>query len=165
MGWNIAVFRNVFLKLKSNIALHRFVLRTPRTSHEKLATAVVEMQQLPDIEKDTTEEFSCLKWTMCCGRKVFVNFKPDRDKLNIFFTVTETSCNSKENENDLKLTQYQKLLIKRLYLLSCIDVLFNKSIALEEKLSYLKQFSSTIDVLSIEQFPTLLGSKIVVCTE
>ena len=51
---------------------------------QKLALTVVEMQQLPNIEKtDSKEEISCLKWSINNGRrKVCVNFRTDTDKLN-----------------------------------------------------------------------------------
>ena len=52
MSWNIGDNRNLFLKLKSKLRLYRVVLTTPKTSHEKLTLTVVELQQLPDIEKN-----------------------------------------------------------------------------------------------------------------
>ena len=65
MSWNIGDNRNFFLKLKSNLGLYHVVLTTPKTSPEKLTLTVVEMQQLPEIEKtDSKEEISCLKWTI-----------------------------------------------------------------------------------------------------
>ena len=51
MSWNIGGNRNFFLKLKSNLGLYHVVLSTPKTSSEKLTLTVVEMQQLPDVEK------------------------------------------------------------------------------------------------------------------
>ena len=46
---------------------------------------LVEMQQLPEIEKvDSKNEIACLKWTKYNGRrKVCISFKTDLDKLNI----------------------------------------------------------------------------------
>ena len=65
MSWNFGDNRNFFLKLKAKLGLHHVVLRTPKTSPEKLTLTVVEMQQLPDPEKtDSKEEFSCLKLTI-----------------------------------------------------------------------------------------------------
>ena len=62
MSWNIRDDRNLFRNLKSKLGLYHVVLTTPKTSPEKLTLIVVEMQQLPDIEKtDSTEEISCLK--------------------------------------------------------------------------------------------------------
>ena len=51
MSWNIGDNRNLFLKLKSKLGLYHVVLTTPKTSPEKLTLNVVEMQQLPNIEK------------------------------------------------------------------------------------------------------------------
>ena len=65
MSWNIGDNRNLFPKLKSKLGLYHVVLSTPKTSPEKLTLTVVEMQQLPDVEKsDSKEEISCLKWTI-----------------------------------------------------------------------------------------------------
>ena len=85
MSWNIGENINFFLKLKSKLGLYQVVLTTPKTSLEKFTLAVVEMQQLPDIEKtDSKEEKSCLKWTIYNGRrKVCVNFETDTDGLKI----------------------------------------------------------------------------------
>ena len=76
MSWNIGDNRKLFLKLKSKLGLYLVVFTTPKTSTEKLTLTVVEMQQLPDIEKtDSKEEILCLKWTIYNGRrKVCVNF-------------------------------------------------------------------------------------------
>ena len=51
MSWNIGYNRNLFLKLKSKLGLYQVVLATPKTSPGKLTLTLVEMQQLPDIEK------------------------------------------------------------------------------------------------------------------
>ena len=60
MSWNIGDNRN--LKLKSKLGLYHVLLTTPKTSPEKLTLTVVEMQQLPYIEKvDSQEEMSCVK--------------------------------------------------------------------------------------------------------
>ena len=84
MSWNIGDNINLFLKLKSKLGLYHVVLTTPKTSPEKLTLTVLEMQQLPDIEKTgSKEEIACLKWTTYNGRrKVCVNFQTHRDKLN-----------------------------------------------------------------------------------
>ena len=85
LSWNIGENRNIFLKLISLLELYRVVLTTPKASPEKLTLTVVEMQQLPDIEKtDSKEETFRLEWTICNGRRnVCVNFQTDADKLNI----------------------------------------------------------------------------------
>ena len=70
MSWNIGEIGNLFLKLKSKVGLYHIVLTTPKTSPEKLTLTLVEMQQLPDIEKtDSKEEITCLKWTIYSGRR------------------------------------------------------------------------------------------------
>ena len=62
MSWNIGENRNLFFKLKSKLGLYHVVLTTPKTSPEKITSTLVEMQQLPEIEKvDSKNEISCLK--------------------------------------------------------------------------------------------------------
>ena len=114
MNWNIGYNRNPFLKLKSKLGLHRVVLTTPKASPEKLTLTVVEMQQLPNIEKtDSKEETTCLKWTKySCRRKVFVNFQTDTDKLNIVVSRYRNNLYLKGNEVTLKLSEYESLLAK-----------------------------------------------------
>ena len=59
-------------------------LKLQRISPEKLKLTVVEMQQLPHIEKTDSKEKTRLKWTTYNGRrKVYVNFQTDSGKLNI----------------------------------------------------------------------------------
>ena len=107
----------------------------PTASPEKLTLTVVEMQQLPDIEKtDSKEEISRLKWTYYNGRrKVRVNLHTDTDKLNIVVYRYRNSSYLKDNEVGLKLTEYQSLLAKRVYLLSYIDIFYKRCILLYEK--------------------------------
>ena len=73
------------------------------------------MQQLPDIEKtDSKQEIPCLKWTIYKSRgKVCVHFKMDTDKNNIDVYRYRNNLYLKENEADLKLSEYQSLLAKR----------------------------------------------------
>ena len=80
MSWNIGGNRNFFLTTESQLGLYHVVLTTPKTSPEKLTLTVVEMQQLPDIEKtDSEEKISCLKWTIYNGkRKVCVTFQTSK---------------------------------------------------------------------------------------
>ena len=83
ISWNIEYDRNLFLKLKSKLRLHHVVFTTAETSPKKLRLTVVEMQQLPDIEKTDSKEEICLNWTIYNGRrKVCVNFK-NTDKMKI----------------------------------------------------------------------------------
>ena len=92
------------------------------------------MQQLPDIEKtNSREEASCLKWTICNGRrKVCVNFQTDTDQLNIVVYRYRNSLHLKDIEVILKLTEYQSVLAKQVYLLSYIDTFYKRCIALDE---------------------------------
>ena len=50
-SWNIGENRNLFLKLNSKMGLYQVVLTTPKNSPEKFTSTLVEMQQLPEIEK------------------------------------------------------------------------------------------------------------------
>ena len=86
-----------------------YLLTTPKTSPDKLTLTVVEMQQLPDIEKTVSkEELSRLKLTINNGRrKVCVNFWTDADKLNIVVYRYRNSLYLKDNGVDLKMTEDQ----------------------------------------------------------
>ena len=116
MSWNIGENRNLFLKLKSKLGLYHVVLTTPKTSYEKITLTLVEMQQLPEIEKvDSKNEISCLKWTIYNGRrKVCISFQTDMDKLNIVVYRYRNNTYVKDTEMELKFTEYEKLLSKRL---------------------------------------------------
>ena len=95
---------------------------------------MVETQQLPDIEKvDSRDETSCLKWTIYNGRrKVCINFQTEADKVNIVVYRYRNNTYLKDTEMDLKLTEYKKLLAKRVYLSSYIDVSYKQCIVLDE---------------------------------
>ena len=92
------------------------------------------MQQSPDIEKnDPKEEISCLKWTIYNGRrKVCVNFQTDTDKLNIFVYRYRNNLYLKDNEVILKMSEYEALFAKQVYLLSYIVIFYNRCIVLDE---------------------------------
>ena len=92
------------------------------------------MQQLPDIENtDSNEELSRLKWTIFNDRrKVCVNFQTDTDKLNIVVYRYQNRLYLKDNEVDLKMTEYQTLLANRIYLLSYIDIFYKRCVVLDE---------------------------------
>ena len=134
MSLNIGGNRNFFLKLKSELGLYHVVFTTPKISAEKLTFTVIEMRQLPDIEKtDFKEDTSCLKRTICNGKKkVCVNFKTETDKLNFVVYRYRNSLYLKDNEFDLKLTDYQSLLAKQVYLLTYIDIFYRRCIVLDE---------------------------------
>ena len=66
MNWNIGDNRSLFLKIKTKLELYHVVPTTPKPSPEKAKFAVIEMQQLPDIEKiHSKEEIPCLTRTIC----------------------------------------------------------------------------------------------------
>ena len=92
------------------------------------------MQQLPDIEKiDSKKEISRLKRTIYNGRrKICVNFKTDTDNLIFVVYRYRNNLYLKDNEIDLKLTEYQSLLAKRVYVLSYFDIFFKWCNVLDE---------------------------------
>ena len=72
---------DLFLKLKSKLVFYHVVLTTPKTSPDKTTFNLIEMQQLPEIEKvDSKIEIYCLKRTIYNGRrKVCIGFNTDMD--------------------------------------------------------------------------------------
>ena len=135
MSWNIGSNRNLFLKLKTKVRLYHVELRSrPKDCPGTITLFLVETQQLPDIEKvDSKDEISCLKWTIYNGRrKVCINFQTDADKVNIVVYRYRNNTYLKDTEIDLKLTEYKKLLAKRVYLLSYIDIFYKRCIVLDE---------------------------------
>ena len=134
MSWNNGDNRNLFLKLKTKLRLHHVKLRAPKDSPEKITLTLVETQQLPDIEKvDSKDELSCLKWTIYNGRrKLCINFQTDTDKVNIVAYRYRNNTYIKDTEMKLKLTEYKKLLAKRVYLLNYIDIFYKRFIVLDE---------------------------------
>ena len=137
MSWNIGDNRNLFFKLKTKLGLYHVELRS-KTSPGKVTLTMVETQQLPDIEKvDSKDEICCLKWTIYKGRrKVCINFQTDADKVNIVVYRYRNNTYLKETEMDLKLTEYKKILARRVYLLSYIDVFYKRCIVLDETTVY-----------------------------
>ena len=134
MSWDIGENRYLFLKLKSKLGLYHVVLTTAKTSPEQLTLTVVQKQQVPGIEKtDSKEEISRLKWTIYNRRrKVCVKFQTDTDKLKIVVYRYRNSLYLKDNEADLKMTEYQSFLAKRVYLLSYIDIFYKRCIVMDE---------------------------------
>ena len=133
MSWNTGDNRNLFLKLKTKLGLYDVELRS-KDSFEKITLTLVETQQLPDIEKsDSKDEIFCLKWTINNGRrKVCINIQTDTDKVNIVVYRYRNNTYLKDTEMDLKLTEYRKVLAKRVYLLSYIDIFYKRCIVLDE---------------------------------
>ena len=61
-----------------------------------------------------------------------MNFQTDTDKLNIVVYRYRNSLYLKDNEVDLKFTEYQSLLAKPFYLFSYIDMLYKRCNILDE---------------------------------
>ena len=134
MSWNIGDNRILFLKLKTKFVLYHVELRKPRDSPEKKTLTLVEFQQLPGNEKvDPKDENSCLKLSIYNGRrKVCINFLTDTDNVNIVVYCYRNNTYLKDTEKELKLTDYKKLLAKRVYLLSYIEFFFKRCLVLDE---------------------------------
>ena len=124
MSWNNGDNRNLFLKLKTKLRLYLVELKKPKDSTEKITPTLVETQLLPDIEKvHSKDEISCIKWTIYNGRrKVCIRFQFDTDKVNIVVYRYQNNTYLKDTEKQLKMTEYENLLGKRIYLLSYIDI-------------------------------------------
>ena len=139
MSWNFGDNRNLFLKLKTKLGLYHVELRSkPKDSPVKITLTLVETQQKPDIENvDLKDEISCLKWTIYKGKgKVCSKFQTDTDKVNIFVYRYRNNTYLKDTEMDLKLTEYKKLVTKRVYLLSYIDISYKWRNVLDERTVY-----------------------------
>ena len=133
MSWNIGDNRNLFLKLKPKKGLYHVEFKS-KDSPEKITLTLVKAQQIPDIEEvDSKDEISCLKWTIYNGRrKVSINFQTDTDTVNIVVYRYRNITYLKDTEMDLKLTENKKLVVKRVYLLSYIDIFYKRCIVLDE---------------------------------
>ena len=131
MSWNIGDNRHLFHSLKTKVGLYHVELRS-KDSPEKNRLTLVEIQHLPDIEEaDSKGEISCLKWTIHNGRrKVCINFQTDTDKVNIVVYRCRNNTYLKDTGMELKLTEYKKILAKRVYLLS--DIFYKRCIVLDE---------------------------------
>ena len=92
------------------------------------------MQQFTEKGKvDSKNEIVCLKWTIYNGRKkVCIGSKTEMDRLKIVVYRYRNNTKVKDTERELKLTEYEKLLTKRVYLLSYIDVFFKRCLVLVE---------------------------------
>ena len=134
MSWNIGDNSNLFLKLKTKLGLYHVELKSkPKDSSKKSTSTLVKTQPLPDIETSDSKDEICLKWTIYTGRrKVCINFQTDTDKVNIVLYRYRNNTYLKDTEFDLKLTEYKKLLAKRVYLLSYIDIFYKRCIVLDE---------------------------------
>ena len=120
------------------------------------------MQQLPKIEKvDFKSELSCIKSTINNGRrKLCRGFKTDMDNLSFVVYRYGNNTYVKYTELELKLTEYAKLLSKRVYLLSYIDVFFRRCFVLDEtSVLYQSNLHQEWMFFSHEHFPTVPGMK------
>ena len=136
MSWNIGENRNLFLKLKSKLGLYHVVLSTPKSSPTKITLTIVELQQLPDVDK-TEKEISCLRWTLFNGRrKVCVNFQTDTDKISLVVYRYRNNLYFKDTEIQVTLLEYKNLLSKKTNLLSYLDVFSKRCIVLDETTIY-----------------------------
>ena len=61
-----------------------------------------------------------------------MNFQTDTDKLNIVVYRYRNNLYLKDNEVDLKLTEYQSPLAKQVYLLNYIEIFYTRCIGLDE---------------------------------
>ena len=134
MNWNIGENRNLFLKLKSKLGLCPCCTNNTQNFSQKTSLTLVEVRQLPQLEKvDSKNGIACLKWTIYNGRrKVCRSFKVDMDELNIVVYRYRNTTYVIDTEMELKLTEDEKLLSKRVYLLSYFDVFFKPWIVLVE---------------------------------
>ena len=125
--------RKFFLKLKTNLGVYHVELRSKDSPGEN-TLILVETQQLPDIEKtDSKDEISCLKWAIYNGRRnVCINFRTDTDKVNNVVYRYRNNTYLKDIEMDLKLTENKEIHAKRVYLLSYIDIFYERCIALDK---------------------------------
>ena len=57
-----------------------------------------------------------------------MNFQTDTDKLNIAVYRYRNNLYLKDNEVDLRLTEYHSLLAKQFYLLSYVDIFYKRCI-------------------------------------
>ena len=145
MSWNIGDNRNLFLKLKTKLGLYHVELKF-KDSPKKTTLTLVETQQLPDIEMSgSRDEISCLKRTIYNGRrKVCINFQTDTDNVNIVVYRYRNNTYLKDTEMDLKLTESKKILAKRVYLLSYIDIFTSGALSWMKQLFIIKTISVKI---------------------
>ena len=61
-----------------------------------------------------------------------INFQTDTGKVNIVVYRYRNNTYLKDTEMDLKLTEYKKILAKRVCLLSYIDIFYKRCIVLNE---------------------------------
>ena len=145
------------------MGLYHVELKEPKCSPEKIRLTLVETQQLPDIEKDDSkDEISGLKRTIYISRrKLCINFQTERDKGNIVVYRCRNNTYLKDTEMELKLTEYEKLLAKFVYLLGYIDIFLSAALYWMKQLFIIDSNSvANGPSPSCKHFPILLESKI-----
>ena len=149
MSWIIGDDEDLFIKMKAKLGFYHVGLTTSKASPKNFTFIVVQKQQLPNIEfTDSTEESSCLD-----GQKeVCVNFKTDTDKLNIAVYRYRNSSYIEDKKIYLKLTEYQTLSTKRVFVYSDFDISYKRFIVLDETTVRSSNFLSRKDVLFFSRF-------------
>ena len=112
---------------------------------------IVDVQLVPKILKKTDSkiELACLIWTIYIGkRKLCVNYKTDSDKLYIVINRYRNNIYLKVVKMEMKMTGYDKTLVKKEYLLSYLDLFFKRCIILNEtSIDKWNKFHRKLDVL------------------
>ena len=125
MSWKIRGNGNLFLKVKTKMWLYKVDLWKLKYSPGKITLTLVETQQLPDSQKaDSKEDFFAWngQFTMV-GEKCASFFKLIQTRWILSYTAIKTT-HLKDTEMELKLAEYEKLLARRVYPISYIDVFF-----------------------------------------
>ena len=90
------------------------------------------MQQLPKIENnDPCEKFFVQIEHLIMARGIYLEKMEDTDKLNVVPYQYQHNLYHKEKEADPKMTEYEKLLSHRVYLLHYNDLNFEEIIILD----------------------------------
>ena len=120
------------------MGLQHVPITIQRTSPEKYTQTLVELQQQPCKEKiESNDETYCLKRATCSGRReVCVNYPTDTDNFQIVVYPHRNPIYLKDWELELILTQYEKLIPKRVRPMSYIGVFFKQGIILDEKIAH-----------------------------
>ena len=168
MSWNIGDDRNLFLKLKKKLGLYHVELRSkPKDSPGKTTLTLVETQVAKYWKSWFKRWTFFFKWTLYNGRrKVCIIFQTDAAKANIVVYCYRNNTYLKDTEMDLKLTEYKKLLAKRVYLLSYIDIFYKRRIVLDETTVHIqKKLRQKRMFFSNKRFPIIPGCENVIWTQ
>ena len=93
MSPDIGVKRNLPIRLRTNLGLHRLLLFPSKQCPEQINMIINEMQQLPNVEKvDPKKRKSCPNWAINNGRGKFVcNSKPTLIQSKLLCIDTKTN--------------------------------------------------------------------------